>query len=199
MAFDDLDLEFEDEEETKKKKNEAVHVDVDLEFNSPEGGKARAPQPPARPASAGTAPNIPRPPTAGQPQQPGTVRKIEDARAAQAQARPGAPAAQARPASAQPRAVGTSAIKEESAYDLESQQIVEMREQMRRVELEADVRVAVAEFKLELLSEMLSDMKLMEHQIGQLLIRINAKHPDIKNEALMIKKILADFTAKKRK
>lgn len=197
MAFDDLDLEFEDEEETKKKKNEAVHVDVDLEFNSPEGGKARAPQPPARPAApAGTAPNIPRPPTA---QQPGTVRKIEDARAAQAQARPGTPAAQPRPASAQPRAVGTSAIKEESAYDLESQQIVEMREQMRRVELEADVRVAVAEFKVELLSEMLSDMKLMEHQIGQLLARINAKHPDIKNEALMIKKILADFTAKKRK
>lgn len=203
MAFDDLDLEFEDEEETKKKKNEAVHVDVDLEFNSPEGGRPRTPQPPARPAqaAAGTAPNIPRPPTAGQPQQPGTVRKIEDARAAQAQAqaRPGTPAAQARPASAQPRAVGTSAIKEESAYDLESQQIVEMREQMRRIEIEADVRVAVAEFKVEILSEMLSDMKLMEHHIGQLLARINAKHPDIKNEALMIKKILADFTAKKRK
>lgn len=200
MAFDDLDLEFEDEEETKKKKNEAVHVDVDLEFNSPEGGKPRTPQPPARPAqaAAGTAPNIPRPPGA---QQPGTVRKIEDARAAQAQAqaRPGSPAAQARPASAQPRAVGTSAIKEEGAYDLESLQVVEMREQMRRIEFEAEVKVQVAEFKTEILSEMLSDMKLVEHQIGQLLIRINAKHPDMKNEALMIKKILADFTAKKRK
>lgn len=200
MAFDDLDLEFEDEEETKKKKNEAVHVDVDLEFNSPEGGKPRTPQPPARPAqaAAGTAPNIPRPPSA---QQPGTVRKIEDARAAQAQAqaRPGSPAAQARPASVQPRSVGTSAIKEEGAYDLESLQVVEMREQMRRIEFEAEVKVQVAEFKTEILSEMLSDMKLAEHQIGQLLIRINAKHPDIKNEALMIKKILADFTAKKRK
>jgi hypothetical protein len=42
-------------------------------------------------------------------------------------------------------------------------------------------------------------MKLLEHQIGQLLVRINAKHPDMKNEVLMIKKILADFTAKKRK
>ena len=197
MAFDDLDLEFEDEEETKKKKNEAVHVDVDLEFNSPEGGKARVPQPPARPAPAGTAPNIPRPPTAGQPQQPGTVRKIEDARAAQA--RPGTPASQPRPAVGQPRVVGTSALKEEGAYDLESQQVVEMREQMRRIEFEAEVKVQVAEFKLELLSETLSDMKLVEHQIGQLLIRINAKHPDVKNEALMIKKILADFTAKKRK
>ena len=196
MAFDDLDLEFEDEEETKKKKNEAVHVEVDLEFNSPEGRKSRAPQTPARPASAGTAPNTPLPPGA---QQPGTVRKIEDARAAQAQARPATPSAQPRPAVGQARALGTSAFKEEGAYDLESQQVVEMREQMRKVEFEAEVKVQVAEFKLELLSEMLSDMKLVEHQIGQLLIRINAKHPDIKNEALIIKKILADFTAKKRK
>jgi hypothetical protein len=46
---------------------------------------------------------------------------------------------------------------------------------------------------------MLSDMKLAQHQIEQLLVRINAKHPDMKNEVLMIKKILADFTAKKRK
>jgi hypothetical protein len=49
------------------------------------------------------------------------------------------------------------------------------------------------------LSELLSDVKLMDHQINQLLVRINAKHPDMKQEALMIKKILADFTAKKRK
>ncbi len=196
MAFDDLDLEFEDEDDAKKKKNEAVHVDVDLEFNSPEGGKPRATQPPARPAApAGTSPNIPRPQVPGQP---GTVRKIEDARAAQA--RPQTQVSAVRPSGApQPRSVGTSALKEDGAYDLESQQVVEMREQMRKVEFEAEVKVQVAEFKTEILSEMLSDMKLVEHQIGQLLIRINAKHPDMKNEALMIKKILADFTAKKRK
>ncbi len=70
---------------------------------------------------------------------------------------------------------------------------------MRKVQIESEVKVAVAEFKMEYLSEMLSDIKLLEHQIGQLLVRINAKHPDMKNEVLMIKKILADFTTKKRK
>lgn len=190
MAFDDLDLEFEDEDDAKIKKNEAVHVDVDLEFNSPEGGKAQPPQAPRRPAIAGTAPNIPRvpPTTAPSPQQqpPATVRKIEDARAAQA-----------RPAAPQPRVVGTSALKEE-VYDYEAHQAL-FNEKIRKVEIEAEIKIQVAEFKMELLSDVLSDMKMAEHQIGQLLVRMVTKHPESKNEALMIKKILADFTAKKRK
>lgn len=194
MPFDDLDLEFEDEEESKKKKKEAVDIDVDLDFAVPEGASRPQPQKPAAPA--GTAAGISRPQA---PQAPGQVRKLDDARAAQAQVKrpPGAPSPQG--GASQPRVQGTSAIKEESAYDLESQQVVEMREQMRKLEIESQVKVSVAEFKTEYLTEMLSDMKLAEHQINQLLIRINAKHPDMKNEVLMIKKILADFTAKKRK
>jgi hypothetical protein len=72
-------------------------------------------------------------------------------------------------------------------------------EHLRKVEFEAAVQAQVADFKIDLLVELLSDIKLMEHRIGQLLSRIHAKHPDIKNEALMIKKLLADFTQKKRK
>ena len=197
MAFDDLDLEFEDEEEqNKKKKSEAIHVDGDLEFHTPEGVKAKPAQP-QKPIGAGTAPGIPRPALG----KPAEVRKIDEARAAQAQSRPQASPAP-RPAGApqtQPRVVGSSALQQEAAYDLDSQQVVEMREQMRKVQLDAEVKVQVAEFKTEYLTEMLSDMKLASHQIEQLLVRINAKHPDMKNEVLMIKKILADFTAKKRK
>jgi hypothetical protein len=189
MPFDDLDLEFEDEEEQRKKKNDAVHVDVDLEFHTPEGTKPRPAAQPEKTQGATTAPASVRPP----PNKPGEVRKIDEARAA------AQPQASPRPLSAQPRVVGTSALKEDEVYDLESQQIVEMREQMRKVTLEAEVKVQIAEFKTEYLTEMLSDMKLASHQIEQLLIRINAKHPDMKNEVLMIKKILADFTAKKRK
>lgn len=74
-----------------------------------------------------------------------------------------------------------------------------MREEMKRVQIESEVKVGIAEFKAEFLSEMLSDMKLLDHQINQLLVRINAKHPDMKQEVLMIKKLLADFNAKKRK
>lgn len=195
MPFDDLDLEFEDEEESKKKKKEAVDVDVDLDFAVIDGTKPKAPPQAKPPQTGGTAPSIPKPAAQGAPAQ---VRKIDDARAAQAQVkRPAAPGATG--GTPAPRVLGTSAVKEEGAYDLESQSVVEMREQMRKMELESQVKVAVAEFKTEYLTEMLSDMKLLDHQVNQLLVRINAKHPDMKNEVLMIKKLLADFTAKKRK
>ncbi len=194
MPFDDLDLEFEDEEEAKKKKKEAVDVDVDLDFAVPEGARPRPSQPPKPVAPTGTAPGMSRPPA-----RPAEVRNIGEARQAQPSVRSAAsPQAPARQGT-QPRVAGTSALKEEASFDVDSQQVVEMREEMRRIELQAEVKVQVAEFKTEYLTEMLSDMKLASHQIEQLLIRINAKHPDMKNEVLMIKKILADFVSKKRK
>jgi len=201
MPFDDLDLEFEDEEESKKKKNDAVQQDVDLEFHTPEAAKPR-PHPQGPPVSASTAPSAgPAPVSKPVSKPPGEVRKIEEARAQNpvpGQVIPVRRPPQASVASA-PMTDGSGALKEQSVYDLESQQVVELQEQMRKVQIESEVKVAVAEFKMEYLSEMLSDIKLLEHQIGQLLVRINAKHPDMKNEVLMIKKILADFTTKKRK
>lgn len=186
MPFDDLDLEFEDEEESKKKKKEAVEVDVDLEFHTSDSSKSKPPTRPTR----GTSPSIPRP---SAPQ--AEVRKIEDARPGNQPVKRPVPVSQA----PSPPVSGSSALKEDPAFDVESQQVVELREQMRKMELESQVKVAVLEFKTEYLVEMLSDVKLLEHQVGQLLVRINAKHPDLKNEVLMIKKILADFTAKKRR
>ena len=205
MPFDDLNLEFEDEEETlRKKKAETLQVDVDLEFQAPDpSGKPRAV---ARPAPQGGEPSARpapmRPPGA-------EVRQINEARPAasgtQPQVRrppmPGAPAASAqpRPVGAPPVAPVSGANALETSYDFESEQVVQMREEMRRVQLDSEVKVAVAEFKTEFLTEMLSDMKLLDHQINQLLVRINAKHPDMKQEVLMIKKLLAAFNAKKRK
>ena len=192
MALDDLDLEFEDEEEAKKKKNDAVHQDVDLEFQMQGNDvKPRASRP--GPPSAGA------PASAQGPQPMAQVKKIDDARvAAQAIKKPINQVGVA-------PTVGSAAVKVqtqplvEGQYDLESEEIVQMRERARKVEFDAEVKVQVAEFKTEILSDLLSDVKLMDHQINQLLIRINAKHPDMKQEVLMIKKILADFTAKKRK
>jgi hypothetical protein len=201
MPFDDLDLEFEDEEESKKKKNDAVQQDVDLEFHTPEAAKPR-PHPQVPPVNANVASNAgPAPVSKPVSKPPGEVRKIEEARAQNpvpGQVIPVRRAPQAPVASA-PMTDGSGALKEQPVYDLESQQVVELQEQMRKVQIESEIKVAVAEFKMEYLSEMLSDIKLLEHQIGHLLVRINAKHPDMKNEVLMIKKILADFTTKKRK
>jgi hypothetical protein len=189
MPFDDLDLEFEDEEESKKKKSDAVQVDVDLEFQAPEGVKTRQ-APPRPPNGAGSGPDPAR-----SNSQTAEVRKIDEARAQIRRPESSRPV----PHGPAPRTVGANAIEESNSYDVESQQIVELREQVKKVQLEADVKVGIAEFKADYLTDLLSDMKLMEHQIGQLLVRINAKHPDMKNEVLMIKKILADFMAKKRK
>jgi hypothetical protein len=202
MPFDDLNLEFEDEEEAlKRKKAETLQVDVDLEFQAPDTGGR--PRPVARPSPQGgetaARPSPPRSPGA-------EVRQINEARPqgtppAQPQARrpvpPAAPGGTGSIARPQPQVSGANAL--ETNYDFESESVVQLREEMRRVQIESEVKVGVAEFKTEFLSEMLSDMKLLDHQINQLLVRINAKHPDMKQEVLMIKKLLADFNAKKRK
>jgi hypothetical protein len=176
MAFDDLDLEFEDEDESSSKAQAAASAQIPK------------PQPLKSSAPGGTTPGMPNPLIKA-----AEVKKIEEARAKTV----AAPAHKS--GGTQPQIVGTSALKQEPSYDNESLQMLDMREQMRRVELDAGIKIGVAEFKTEYLTEMLSDMKMVEHQIGQLLIRVNTKHPDVKNEMLMIKKILADFVAKKRK
>ncbi len=148
MALDDLDLEFEDEEEMKKKKNDAVHQDVDLEFQMQDGGvKAR----PSRPGA-------PTPPAGVRPQQPmAQVQKLDDARAAQQLKRPiapGTPAPRSPGEATSPRSVGATALKTqtqpvaEGHYDLESEEIVQLRERARKAEFDADVRVQVADNKI---------------------------------------------------
>ncbi len=205
MALDDLDLEFEDEEEAKKRKNDAVQQDVDLEFHVEDVAQKAKPSP--------SIPQPPQPPQApvverAQTSQPmAQVKKIDDARAAQSAKRPTTVASAPRGSveTSPARSVGANALQSqtqpvmEGHYDFESEEVVQLRERARKAEFDADVKVQVADFKTELLSELLSDVKLMDHQINQLLVRINAKHPDMKQEVLMIKKILADFTAKKRK
>lgn len=170
MALDDLDLEFEDEEDLKKKKSDAVQVDVDLVFQS------ETPQ--NRPQ---------RPPQGGQ----GNVHPLPE----RPVARPAAPA--------RPQPVTQDGGHTATAFKMPPREATksqkDLMEYVRKVEFEAEVKVRVADFKAEILGEILGDMKFMEHQIGQLLARINNKHPESKQEILMIKKILADFTAKKRK
>lgn len=97
-----------------------------------------------------------------------------------------------------PQISGSSALKVQPKPVQEATD-PDLREQMRKLQIDAEVKVQLAEFKTTYLADLLSDVKLVDHQIGQILNRINAKHPDSKNELLMIKKILADFIAKKRK
>jgi hypothetical protein len=200
MALDDLDLEFEDEEEAKKKKSDAVQQDVDLEFHVQDTTTRPRPMRPGGPVATASPAKTPAPGAAG-----AQVRQISEARP-QASASPTAGAIK-RPATTPPVS-GANALNprsqsapvvEDDGLDMASEEIVQLRERARKAEFDAEVKIQLAEFKTELLSELLSDIKLMDHQINQLLVRIHAKHPDMKQEVLMIKKILADFSAKKRK
>lgn len=75
----------------------------------------------------------------------------------------------------------------------------DLQEKMRRMEIDTQVKVLMAEFKTDILTDLLSDIKLLEYQMGGLLNRMYGKHPYLKQEILMLKKLLADFAQKKRK
>lgn len=216
MPLEDLDLEFEDEEDLKRKRNsETVAVDVDSLFANPgtppesSAPKAAAPAAPAKPTikSAPTPAAKPAGGVASAPSQsprPGTpatgaeVKRLDEARAQMKK-----PAATAGPPStaSPPQPVSASVSSGANALDLglDDGPMLSLSGEVEQIRFEARVQVAVAEFKAEFMADVLSDAKLLDHQVHQLLLRINQKHPELKPEVLAIKKLLADFAAKKRK
>lgn len=203
MPLEDLDLEFEDEEELKKK-SDTLQDDVVLEFATgiyEKPAPAQAPQPVA-PASAPTqatapaqsAKAAPKPqvvasnPDASQP----NVKRLEEVRAKMAQSK-GAPKA----GGTNPGISGNAALQmhpQESDPNLA--QLVDLIENTK---FDARVEVAVAQQMSVYMAEMLSDAKLLQHQVQQLLMRLNQKSPANKPELVAIQKALADFINKKRK
>lgn len=178
MPLEDLDLEFEDEEEIKRRKKEAVDFDVDLEFAAPSGAPPR-PKPAATPPSEGAASARPL----------AQVKNIADAKA---QPRP----APRQAVSPEAPVAGANAL---ASNPRSQDEVAHLRQELTQAQLQIAVKDAVLDFKVDLLSEVMSDVKLLDFQIGQVLTRLAAKHPDSKQELLMIKKLLADFSAKKRK
>ena len=208
MPLEDLELKFEDEDESKKKKD-ALHLDVDLEFSTDESVKPRSAH--AKPAlqAAGAAvvetnPSINRAPQAATNPRIQSPQKINPAatgaKVTALPQRQAAPVAKANPSpSSQPKLQGSLALADQVFSEDVNEEVLELREKVQKLEVDSQIKVGVAEFKAEFMSDVLSDMKLMDHQITQILSRINAKHPDAKNEVMMIKKLLTDFVAKKRK
>jgi len=186
MPLEDLDLEFEDED--GEKKSDAVAVDVDLEF-----GTSPTVTTTKKPSSEGSPRIVPKPTIV--PKKAGDTNPAINASSktnSNVRAMPSRPI--------QPQPVAQTATAEESAPSTEQGDLIsQLKEKIEQVEIEAQIKIAVAEFKTDILSDLLSDIKLLEHQIGGLLNRIHAKHPDLKQEALMIKKLLSDFSSKKRR
>lgn len=194
MPLEDLDLEFEDEEEQKRKRNESLHDTVDLEFGaSPE--KPAAPSIAVKPAAVAAADSSG--PKAAPSVANAQVKKIEEVRAKMAQAKnPTAAPTQAPPAA---RAVTNGSSALQLAPEPGDVNLAQLYQMMEDTKFEARVQVAVAQEKGEFMAEVLSDAKLMQHQVQQLLQRLNQKNPALKPELMAIQKALADFLAKKRK
>ena len=186
MAIEDLDLEFEDEEEEKK--GDALDVDVDLTFSaSPESPQAEAggevrkkptpnPTPKARPTPNSNSNSNSKP----------NVANINDAKKAR-------PVPQARPSS-QVKPTPSQNYSED-VNELKAQ-VQALQDKIRLIEQQAEVKVAIAEAEKHFLVEYVSNAKVLDHQITQMLQRINAKAPGAKAEVQMIKKHLNEFVAK---
>jgi hypothetical protein len=195
VAIEDLDLEFEDDTEIEK--SDAIEVDGDLDFSAHAQKKSSAQAQPARKAA-------PRPASKPQVSSQAKVQDIAQARAN----KPTSTSTQPRPTSTQSRPTTQVAdpqfsndSNEDYAYELDSlrSEISELKEMMSEVKNSSDVKVAVAEAKSEFLIQYISDAKLLDHQVNQMLSRIHKKVPALKNDVLSIKKYLTDFMNKTKK
>ena len=168
-------------------------------------GQARTPHSTPAPAAAPRQSNSAPTPTArsttnSSPAPQGQVKRLDEARAALKKPASSVPqSAAARPSAASSMTNGSSALDLNLDSDFEQLGLAQLTADLENTKFEAKVQVAVAEFKTEILADVLSDVKLLDHQVHQLLVRINQKHPDLKPEVMALKKLLADFAAKKRK
>lgn len=208
MPLEDLELEFEDEEESKKKKD-ALHVDVDLQFSTEEVVKPRQspvkqePVAAAQVAAPSSAPVRPATQAGNSNPRIQPTAKIATqtvgAKVTPLPVKPNSSAPVAARPIATPKVQGSMALADQVFTEDVNEEVLELREKVQKLEVESQVKIGIAEFKAEFMSDVLSDMKLLDHQVTQILSKINAKHPDAKNEVMMIKKLLTDFASKKRK
>lgn len=225
MAIEDLDLEFEDE--GVEKSSGIIEIGEELSFNAGAAGaqkgkavpssQTKTPTPQARPkegqpptqtkpkvsASDRTNPNLVLPKNFNEtPVEPtfnnpiSNENKVRDLGVER-----------------QRRGLETKSPTTEkihtSEYDIQyassdevqflREEVERLRQEMVDVKVEAEVRARLAEEKAKFMIESVTETKMMNHQMMQVLQRIHAKVPGLKNEVLMAKKILDEFVKKTSK
>ena len=68
-----------------------------------------------------------------------------------------------------------------------------MKEELFNAKKESEIKIAVAQMKAEMSIELLSNGQLMEQKVNQMLQRIVKKVPQLKGEAVTIKKAIAQY------
>ncbi|MFT6633022.1 MAG: hypothetical protein ACJAS4_002991 [Bacteriovoracaceae bacterium] len=216
MAVEDLDLEFEEEE---KSGGDAVNIDIDLSFSaSPEGEIAGAIK------GTRVKPTAKKAPIKGaQVHNAGQLKMVEDDDLLTLDLGKNEPAggpiqnnrpkdnierAQSAPISnhdrtrtqtrntqARPAGNPTSPSSGQEVQFLQ-QQINQLQQQLSFVEENANIKLAVAEAEKNYLVEYMSNAKVLDIQITQILLKMNIKAPALKAESQSIKKLINEFLRK---
>ena len=202
--IDDLDLEFENEEEQKG--DDALNVGIDLSFSA--AGESSQKAAPPKKQSSSAAPSMKK---EGESSPQGKVADLEQARknaesknqaapnSSQPSSQPQAKVVEQTKPAPSPQFAKQELSRPEFASELHSEleclktEISELKEQMRSAQEIVDVKVAIAEAKAEFMTEYMSNAKLMDHQVNQILQRIHKKSPQLKTEVLTIKKFITEF------
>ena len=166
MAIKDLDLEFENEAEGAV--GGALDVDVDLSFSAKSSGASKPKQVPrARPV-----PKDEDLTSSGQ-----NIASLDQARAKTTQTSDAA-------------SQKFSSNSEVAELRLE---IEKLKSQMNTSKQETDIKLAVSEAEKEYLIEYISNAKVLNHQMAQVLTRIHKKVPGLAPEVGMAKRHLQEF------
>ena len=188
-----LDLEFEDEEEIRareeKKRKKEVVEDVDLEFDVGEGEKSSV----ESSAPSNDSDQAPKAPISSPDK-----RAQREARA-QTQTRnlkEVGPAPKAQKENSNVRDFPQHSSSQSSPrenYRL-GQELDEALKSSRvlQVEMQAQIKIAVMEAKMEFLAKQAGEAKLLEHKVGNLINQMHKKAPSLKNELLSLKKLLSE-------
>lgn len=184
MAIEDLDLEFEDDEE--KGKGDAVNVDIDLSFaasnenknSTPNGGRVK-------------------PVTKTQPKQNTRVdlKIVEGVDENFDLGDSSAPTKgkNNKSSTASNRQKTSGALDDIKKLQLE---VENLKLQIKHTQDNADLKLAVAQAEKNYLIEYVSNAKVLDVQITQILLRMNSKAPIIKQDAQAVKKLLNEFVQK---
>lgn len=166
MAIEDLDLEFEDENEQGA--SEALDVDLDLTFGADADTSPKGGGVRVRP--------VPKKNPSKSVNVPDNVSPIN----------------QARNSSSKPQPKSSQS----SEIEMLMREIQFLKDQMNEIQRSADVKLAVAEAEKDYLIEYVSNAKVLDHQVTQVLQRIHQKVPALKGEVQAIKKHVQEFVRK---
>ncbi len=185
-----LDIEFEDDEEIKareeaeRKKNQVVE-EVDIDFGVDDSA----------PASSGESKPTPKAEKAAPSEQQQKVKPIEKAQ------RPQEHTSTPQQQKPEPAQVPTQQYQQIPQAQVMIGPDYKLGDELKKfaasnqifaIELEARVKVEVTKEMTKTVADFHAQNKLLEHKINKLLMQMNQKAPAIKNELMMIKKLLKE-------